>query len=197
MSNEEKETQKRSYKTLSKLEWAECGALWETGEFTLNSLSDRFGISPQNISIGLKKRGFEKGAASKDATEIAKREVRERVMTAASIAERLTRTREDHYNTMEAIAKATKSELVTAAKNGKSVSSVIENLKSLNVAADVLSKTFQQRLSALGIKEGEYDGDEEMPQLVISEMTADEIMQIREQSEKRTLEAIGSDVEDV
>lgn len=177
MSEEEKTPKGRS---LTPKEWAEAEALWESGEVTIQDLVDRFGRSKAAFSRHFQKHGIEKGAAK----EAHKKAVAQAVTSAAVdesviVAARIKETKEEHYKMAAGLSKLVWSELLQAKSAGKEFALVQGNLKSLDIAASALKKLREERWAILGMdKEGFVDEDY-LPELVINELTAEQIEELR------------------
>lgn len=184
MSAEESEVVPRRIKIKPKpKQWAEAEALWATGEATLAELSKMLGISMSGISIHMKKRGI----ANKSAAEEHKRKVTEKVIEAVSedagiIAARIRETKEDHYKMATGLAKLAWNEVLKTQQAKEPISTATSNLKALEAAANVLSKLRLERWAILGLDRADTFSPDELPELVISELTAEQIHALQERN---------------
>lgn len=166
-------------------QWAEAEALWEVGEVTLDDLAKRFSRDRTVFTRYFKKHGIVKG--SKAAAR--KEEVKEAVAAAGIdeatvLANRIRETKEDHYKMSSALAKLVWAEVLTAKKDEKPFSSIKDNLKALDNAMNVLMKARMERFAILGLDKDDYVDEDGLPELVISELTAAQIEELRNRDEE-------------
>ncbi len=166
-------------------QWAEAEALWEVGEVTLDDLAKKFSRDRTVFTRYFKKHGIVKG--SKAAAR--KEEVKEAVAAAGIdeatvLASRIRETKEDHYKMASAVAKLAWAEVLTAKKESKPFSSIKDNLKALDNAMNVLAKARMERYAVLGLDKDDYVDEDGLPELVISELTAAQIEELRNRDEE-------------
>lgn len=176
----EEEGKKKS-KRLTPKQWAEAEALWATGDVTLERLSSKFGISARGINEHMLKRGIKKGTKAEEH----KKKVSEAVTSAAVddatiTAARIRETKEEHYKMSAAIAKMSFNEILEAKRNGSPVSVAMNNLKAFDAAMNVLSKARLERWAVLGLDRDDSIDEDGLPELLISELTADQIQELRD-----------------
>lgn len=177
---EEKTTVKPSRKRLSPKQWAEAEALWESGEFTLVDLSRKFGITTNSIYAHMKKVGIEKGAkAAKHKAKVAEEVTKAATEDATILAARVRETKEEHYKMATGIAKLTWAEVLTAKQNNVPMATIANNVKALDNAMTVLAKARVERFAVLGLDKDNDNDDDGLPELLISELTADQIEELR------------------
>lgn len=103
------------------------------------------------------------------------------VNDATVLANRIRETKEEHYKMSAGIAKLVWFTISKARQEGKSVASVGYDLKALKVAAETLRITREDRYAVLGISEDDDAEDKPLPDLVVQELTAEDIIQIQKQ----------------
>jgi hypothetical protein len=166
---------------LTPKQWAEAEALWATGDVTLDNLAKKFGIAGQSIHRHMKAKGIEKGAnAEKHKKKVAEAVAAAAVDDATITAARIRETKEEHYKMSSAIAKLAWQEILTAKQNGSPVSVAMNNLKALDNAMNVMTKARMERWAVLGLDRADYVDEDGLPELLISELTADQIQELRE-----------------
>lgn len=170
-------------------QWAEAEALWEAGEVTLDDLATRFDKDRSAFVRYFKKHGIVKGSRA----AARKEEVKEAVAAAGIdeatvLANRIRETKEDHYKMSSALAKLVWAEVLTAKKDEKPFSAIKDNLKALDNAMNVLMKARMERFAILGLDKDDYVDEDGLPELVISELTAAQIEELRNRDEE-SLEA--------
>lgn len=166
-------------------QWAEAEALWEAGEVTLDDLATRFGKDRSAFVRYFKKHGIVKGSRA----AARKEEVKEAVAAAGIdeatvLANRIRETKEDHYKMSSALAKLVWAEVLTAKKDEKPFSAIKDNLKALDNAMNVLMKARMERFAILGLDKDDYVDEDGLPELVISELTAAQIEELRNRDEE-------------
>ena len=175
-------------KTPSRLtprQWAEAEALWEAGEVTLDDLAAKFSRDRSAFVRYFKKHGITKGSKAAERKE----EVKEAVAAAAIdeatvLASRIRETKEDHYKMSSALAKLVWAEVLTAKKDSRPFAAIKDNLKALDNAMNVLMKARQERFAILGLDKDDYVDEDGLPELVISELTAAQIEELRNRDEE-------------
>lgn len=171
---------KPSRKRLSPKQWAEAEALWEAGDITLADLARKFGISPNSIHLHMKRAGIEKGAkAAKHKAKVAEEVTKAATEDATILAARIRETKEEHYKMATGIAKLTWAEVLTAKQNNVPMATIANNVKALDNAMTVLAKARIERFAVLGLDKDHDDDDDGLPELLISELTADQIEDLR------------------
>lgn len=166
-------------------QWAEAEALWEAGEVTLDDLATRFDKDRSAFVRYFKKHGIVKGSRA----AARKEEVKEAVAAAGIdeatvLANRIRETKEDHYKMSSALAKLVWAEVLTAKKDEKPFSAIKDNLKALDNAMNVLMKARMERFAILGLNKDDYVDEDGLPELVISELTAAQIEELRNRDEE-------------
>jgi hypothetical protein len=191
MSEEPKAETEKEERYLTEVEWAQVVELWEMGEVTLDDLAKQFKVTPGAISKGLKKRGATKGAkAAARAAAIAAAAAAGTAAAVKTFAEerklRIEQTKTDHYNWSTTISKLAMKELLECQKKGAAFATVDANLRALRRAMAILSEARIERYELLDAK-GEVD-EKELPQLLIENLTEEEIEKLRSMAEEDELE---------
>lgn len=163
------------YRRLTISQWEQIVVLWELGKATVEDLSVMFGVSTVSIRKGLKKRGAVKGIRSH---EIAASAVEAAKSDAQKNMERIAQMKERFINYTDLIAKLTIKELSDATKGGVPLSTKRHDLQTLQRAASIISTVRNENYHLLGL----YDENtitDELPEVGITEYTADEIEKIQ------------------
>lgn len=189
---------KKQKPKLSAREWAQATALWESGEVTLSDLATKFDRHEQSFIAYFKLRGIKKG--SNRAKTMAKVEAaveKQALSDAEIIAGRIRETKEEHYKMASGLAKLTWGEILKAKQDGVPVGTAINNLKALDTAMAVLKKAREERYAVLGLDRPDAIDENDVPELVISELTADQIEALRARSFRELNELDAVSVEDI
>ena len=170
-------------------------ALWEFGEATIKDLAEAFEITESGLKKGLKARGSVKGSR---AHEVGNAVAEQAKTDAAKRVQRIGEMKEKYIGWSDLISKLTMKEIGDAVKAKVPLGSKKENLVALNKAASTVSKMRDENFHLFGLYDENPD-DEELPELVIGEYSAEEIEQIQsnfDQIEEELNAALGDDTEE-
>lgn len=183
---------------LSEREWAEATALWEQGAVTYGQLAEKYKRHEQSFVQYFRRRGIKKGSArAKTMAKVESVVEKQLVNDAAIIAARIKETKEEHYKMASGLAKLTWAEVLKAKQDGVPVGTAINNLKALESAMNVLKKAREERYSVLGLDRPDAVDENDVPELVISELTADQIEALRARSFRELNELGDVPIEDI
>jgi hypothetical protein len=190
---EEKKVAK-SKKRLSPRQWAEAEALWAAGDITLSGLCEKYGLQKSAFTRHFNKVGLKKGDKAKDIRAAAEDAVNKAAREeAALLAQRIRETKEEHYKMAAGLAKLTWAEIVAAKQSETPFGAIINNVKALELAMNALKKAREERYACLGLDREDYVDDDTLPELVIQELTPEQIEQLRERDNLMAME-MGLDV---
>jgi hypothetical protein len=164
-------------------QWAEAIALWELGEVTLADLHARFGLSAAAFAKYFKQHGIEKGSKVEEHSQRVRDAIVDVATTDATIlAARIRETKEEHYRMAVALAKLTWGEILAAKQGGAPMAVAMGNLKALDTAMGVLKKAREERYAVLGLNRDDFVDQDGLPQLVVSELTPEQVTALRNQN---------------
>jgi hypothetical protein len=170
-------------KRLTPSEWARATALWRAGEVTLEELGKQFDRHPQSFAKYFGRRGIKKGDRAHLTTKAVENAVeRKAIKDAELIAARIRETKEEHYKMASGLAKLTWAEILKAKQDGVPLSAILNNIKTLDAASSVLRRTREDRYAVLGLDRADAVDEDDVPQLVISELTAEQIENLRKRN---------------
>lgn len=186
---------KRRYRMLNEAEWAEAEAAWASGSATLPELAHRFGATERALQSHFAKRGLEKGQAAKAlAAQVVARVQQEQAADLDTLVERATAIREVAYANAVKVERMIVDRLDAAAADPGQTFAAATAVKMLVNAAAALERLHSLKRSALGISDDDVN-DDEMPVLVIRDMTRGEIEDMRrKQNEEDALDGSLIDV---
>lgn len=158
--------------------------MWESGDFIYEDLVKRFGKAASTFERHFKKHGIVKGAKA----AATKKKVEEKLASAAVdevtvMAVRVKETKEEHYKMAAALAKLTWNEILKTKQDGSPVAVALNNIKTLDAAMNVLTKARQERWAVLGLDRPDAVDPDELPELVISELTEEQIKELRDRDD--------------
>lgn len=168
----------RKGKRLNASEKAEAITLWRLGETTLDELATKFTRNRLTFIRLFNEEGVTKG----EAREAHEKKVAEAVEAAAigdvaEVAKRVKETKEDHYKMSQGLGKLTWQLIVECKKANKPFVSIAGELKALRYASAILKSTREEKYALLGLNEKESDDDKDPEDLVIREISLDEIQE--------------------
>lgn len=181
-------------------EWAEAEMLWETGNITLKELAERFGRVEETFSRYFARKGIKKGSKQAQHSEKVKEEVSKNIVDdAVVLATRIRETKEEHYKLSSSLVKLAFNEIRQAKADGQPYESKLNNLRALNTCMGIVKQGREERWAVLGLNDPDSINEAELPELLISEMTAAQIeeMQMRQvQSSDSFLDEIDNVIDD-
>jgi hypothetical protein len=172
--------EKSKYARLTTRQWAEAEALWARGEVTLTQLSERYGKDVSAFTKHFRKKGLEKGSKAAEVKEKVEAAIDREMVTEAEItAQRVRETKDEHYKMSKALSQMAFSEVLQAKKAGIQLGAIIANLKAIESAMNTVKKGREERYAVLGLDNGEFIDDEQIPVLNVSDLTEEEIFEIQ------------------
>ena len=166
---------------LTPKQWAEAEALWASGEVTLPILARKFGVSEQAVFQHMQRKGVKRGEkAEAHAKKVSEEVTRASVDDATVMAARIRETKEEHYKMAAGLAKLAWAEILKAKQDSAPVSVATNNLKALDAAMNVLTKARMERWAVLGLDRADTIDEDGLPELLVSELTADQIAALRD-----------------
>lgn len=178
---DEKDRIYRKKPRLKVKEWAEIEALWATGNATLEELETKFDVNRTTISLRMKAKGITKGCkAEEHRRQVADEVARASTNDASVVAGRIRDTKEEHYKMSQGLAKLAWNEILEAKKGKVPLSTVTPNLKAIEVAMNVMQKARMERWAVLGLDKPDSVDVSDLPELMVNELTADQIQVLRD-----------------
>jgi hypothetical protein len=169
---------------LTAKQWREAEAMWESGDFIYDDLVKKFGKSVSTFERHFKKNGIVKGAkAAATKKKVEEKLAAAAVDEAAVMAVRIRETKEEHYKMASALAKLTWNEILKTKQDGVPVAVALNNIKTLHAAMDVLHKARIERWAVLGLDRPDAVDPDELPELVIAELTDEQIKELRDRDD--------------
>lgn len=166
---------------ISKKAFLEAKDLWESGKHTLNDIAAKIGVPAPTLQRALRAAGSRKGSR---AVVIAGEEKSVEARIDELQVRRIGETKEQHYSYAEALAKLTIDVVVTAKRNGLRFSTIDRDIAALGKAAKTMEVLRKERYAILGLDRDDMADPEDTPELMVSELTAEQIQEIRAQIEQ-------------
>lgn len=176
---------KKPIRRMTTTQRAEAIALWEAGDITLDGLSKKFGKSRQAFLRLFEREGIKKGSKSAETAKRVTDAVEAGLIdSAAETAKRIRDTKEEHYRMSSTLAKLTWKTIADAQAKNEAIGTKLNDMKALKMAAEVLSTVREERYAVLGLNEKVHDDDTPLPDLVIRELTQDQIDAMQQMGEE-------------
>lgn len=180
MSSDENTETKRTHKRLTATEWARAEAMWASGDYTLEKLSETFEITKQALVAHFKKHKVKKGSAQNKMREALERQLAaKQAKSAVEEAQFIENTRVEHAKYVENVSKRAMYLIGKAAQDGVRFEQILNDLKALEVTSRILSNNYSTLEKIIGLDK-KNDLEEDMPILQVIEITADQIAKMRE-----------------
>jgi hypothetical protein len=180
---------------LTPADWATIEEMWASGTVTLEQLAEQFLVNPTFLSRELSKRGVKKGIKSRELAAAATEKVRETLVDVhAQKMKRVAETKDEHYQFAQTLAKLTFQIIANKVKNKQSIHGARDDIRTIKDAMTAISIARDERFRVLGLDRDENTGDE-IPALIVTEMTAAEIEAIRNRHDGSAAEDDVSDEE--
>jgi transposase-like protein len=158
---------------------SEIQQLWRSGEVTLEELAKRFDKNISTIKNVLK--GVKKGELASEVKKKVEEEVEKAIVDdATEYARRVKETRDEHYRMSAALAKLTYASIGAAKRDGIPLGNIAGDIKTLHIAAQTLKITREERFAVLGITNEDDNVDKPLPELVVQELTNDDIEELHQ-----------------
>jgi hypothetical protein len=176
-------------KSLTEKQKAEACALYQAGELTLDQLATRYGRTSRAMSAMFAKAGVKKGEKRAEVHAAVTQQVNQQIAGDANvIAGKIRETKDSHYAAAKVIAGLIQKQLVSAQQKGQPFATVQNEIKTLKLAAEALATLREERFVILGIADGEKDDIDDLPDLGIHEMTADQILEMQQRQDDSGLD---------
>lgn len=174
-------TKRKAKQLISAERWNEVEQAWTHGKFaTIGDLAAHFSLPKEKVFERMKNRGLKKGEALIAYNRAMQQELDKKAKQEARLlAERIHETREMHYKAATGITGLVWKQLTDAQKGGVPFSTIRGNLQALESAMKVLKAAREERFAVLGLDRNVEPEDEDIPELLVNELTPDQIDELR------------------
>lgn len=181
-------------KMLSASDRRKIRAMWETGEYSMDEIAKEVGNTVTAVKSYIDNNAIKKGSRSDEIQQAVMKKTKETAETEATlVASRIRETKEEHYKMSMAIAKLIWKEVLDCNKAGRPFADVRGNIASLELASRALANCRSERWVVLGLDKDNVSTDR-LPELVLTELTAEQIEEIRNYQEEDSLELPDEDL---
>lgn len=176
MAEDDDSTKKRR---LTPAEWATIEEMWASGSVTLEQLEEQFLVSAPYLSKKLSERGIKKGSRSAELAAAATEKVKETLVDVhAKKMTRVAETKDEHYKFAQTLSKLTFQLVAQQVQKGGSIADIRDDIRTIKDAMTAIAIARDERFRVLGLDKDEDTGDE-VPALIVTEMTAADIEELR------------------
>ena len=187
---------RRTPRHLNSAQKAEAIALWRAGTVTLEELSKKFKRDISTFKRLFAANEVRKGDKAIETAERITAAVEKTIVDDATVlVQRIKDTKEEHYKMAAGISKLSFNLIIKAKQENRPMSSLLNDMKALKLAADIQKVTLEQRYAILGISAEDEANDRPMPDLVIQELTAEDIKAMHAQ--QMVTDDDGEDMDDM
>lgn len=161
--------------------WAKIERGWANGTYaSIQALEDEFDVPAAIIYNHLTTKKIKKGQDIAAYNKVVIAELEKKAKADAKlVADRIKDTREWHYVASQGIAKMAWMELAEARQKKLPYGTAQNNLGALEKAMKVLKMAREERFAVLGLNDSAEDQEDEVPELKITELSADQIEEMR------------------
>lgn len=164
----------RRKRRLTSAQWLEIVALAKTGLPT-SEICERFSISKTAFYRGLEQRGCSRATLKKQQQQYAADKDRQELI------QNIRATRRDSFKRIEAMERLAVSTIGKQAQRGLPLSEVSGDIKVIERAMNIITRGTSAKWKILGLDKENANADETMPELIVRELTQEEIIHIREE----------------
>jgi len=172
---------KPATKRLAGTQWESAKAMWRSGDYTLNDLSERFGISVNGLYKRFRRENVSKGADADAIAQAASEAVKQTVVANADeLVTQAIEIKAEALRASRAITKRLMYEMATATKNKQAMSTILYDIKALKEASVVVANNYKTATAILGLDNMGKDDADDLPDLFVGTMTDEDIAAIRQ-----------------
>lgn len=186
------EKKRRVARPLNAAQKAEAIALWKSGTVTLDDLAERFKKDRTTFLRLFKEEGVQKGETEAETKKKVEEAVEHAIVDDATVlATRIKDTKDEHYKMSAGLAKLTWNVIRQAAQEKRSPATYAGDMKALKDAAMTLKLVREERYAVLGINADDDNDDKPLPDLMIQELTAEDIKEMHRKSAQESDDDLG------
>ena|GEM_PF-3289345 len=175
----EEKTKRGPRRNWTPSEWLKARTMYETGDYTVKEIADKFGRNKTSLSQRFKRFGVKKGTNFTEASTKVERDLRrEQREKADETVKRAKETKEEHYKWARSLSQMAVSILAKAQSESRPIGMVKPDILAVKAAMEALQKGQDMRNIALGLDKGDILDTDEIPEFGIVEMTEDERLEV-------------------
>lgn len=182
----------RKWKSLNAVEKAQAIQMWSMGlAGDLEELSQQFRCSPKTLERLFAKSGVKKGAEKdkiiEDMREKIRAQIAEQMKAEVGVwTERIRSTKEDNYKTFQLFNGMLKKGAVESFQTKQAYGLKNNDVKTILASLQALKIIREELWVIMGIADGEERGKDDLPELPIIELNAEQVRQIQSEQDSLT-----------
>lgn len=187
----ERKAANKKKKQFKPSEEAEIRALWESGEYTLGELAERYSRNRDSLSRYFSQRGIIKGAKAEEfAIAVNKRIMDELMGDAGETVKKVKALKSDYLAKIDVAKKIANNEIAATQRKGLPLSAALPSLRTIKEYIGILTVCRSEEYDLLGVIEFEARVEhDDLPELIVTELTVGDIEDMRrKQKEAGSLE---------
>lgn len=174
-----KEAPHKGKSHLTKAQRAECTIAWRLGTKSPKELAKQYNVTERAMYAFFSRRGIKHGELA--GKQVAAAEAASTVDPKIQ-AQRVKETKDESYKLLTLIRRMVQNEIVKATQAGTKIDTLFGHMRTLKEAAATVKTTREEIYAVLGITEKDL-GSDDLPELRISELSAEEIKELQTESE--------------
>lgn len=177
---------------------AEAAALWRSGSVTLDDLARKFKKRPETFSRLFARMGIEKGSGVAAAMKKAEEAIAAKTLTdTEETLKRISQVRDTHFRMSQQLAVMAFREITQAKAAELNIGALKDTMAVLKMASDVIGNSRKELFEILNVEKHDASVEmEDLPDLMVRELTSQEIVQLQDIPEIDELGADMIDLED-
>lgn len=178
-------------KSLTIPDKAAAVALWREGSMTLEDLSKKFKRRPETLSRMFKRMGVEKGSAVAEAVKKIVVAADERIMTDTQETLKKIMAVKSSYGAMSTgVAQLAWATLRRTHEAKLDIGTLKDVMAVLKMAGEIIGNSRKEMFAVLNVdKHDEIENYDELPELVVRELTGAEVVQLQLQPDEMALDS--------
>lgn len=167
----------RRKRRLTTAQWLEIVALAKTGVPT-KDICERFSISKTAFYRGLEQRGYSRSTLKKAQAEYTAEQEHQELIA------KIKETKKNAYQRVEAMERMAVSLVGKQAQRGLPISDALPDVKTIERVMNIVTRGTTAKWKILGLDDVNKNTDETIPELVVRELTQEEVIHIRDEQRK-------------
>jgi hypothetical protein len=185
-------------KSLTVSQKAEAAALWRAGSVTLDDLAKKFKKRPETFSRLFARMGIEKGSGAAAAMKKAEEAIAAKTLTdTEETLKRISQVKDTHFRMSQQLAVMAFREITQAKAAEVNVGGLKDVMAVYKMASDVIGNSRKELFEILNVEKHDASSElDDLPDLMVRELTNDEVLQLQGTPEEDELGADMIDLED-
>jgi len=183
--------QEQPMSRLNANDFEKAAKMWASGDYTLDELSEKFGITPAALHRRFKRENIDKGSAKKALQSAINQSMENEAKSkAAELIEMVSQVKELHLKGSQMLSRRLLYEINEATKAKKPLASIRDDIRAIQDASKTLASNYQIAERVLRL-DREETPDDDIPDLVVRRMTDHDVQQMRD-AQRREIDEMTS-----